>query len=121
MAQLIEKPIGVQNQVPANGHLVEAPPGIEGSFRRLADEWSRQTMVMSSVTEIVAHPAYREVIGLGSIAVPLILKELQERPALWFAALREITGENPVPAEDAGRVSRMREHWLSWGRERGLL
>jgi hypothetical protein len=90
-------------------------------FRRLADQWLEETQLTSSLTEIVLHSAYQQIIGMGNAALPLILRELQERPAHWFWALRAITGENPVPREDAGRMARMTEHWLDWGRQHGFL
>ena len=37
------------------------------------------------------------------------------------AVLAEITGEDPVPVESAGRVEAMAESWLEWGRRRGYL
>jgi hypothetical protein len=120
MAQLVGKLNRLGTRSSANGHTPPSPE-VEATFQRLADEWSRHTQILSSVNEIVGHPAYQQVIAMGPIAVPLILRELQKRPAHWFAALREITGENPVPAEDAGRMRRMQEHWLNWGRERGLV
>ena len=65
------------------------------------------------------HPAYQEIIGMGEVAVALILEDLKERGGHWFWALRAITGENPVPPEDAGKIRTMTEHWLRWGRSRG--
>ncbi len=66
------------------------------------------------------HPAYRTVVGLGPAAVPLILANLATTPEPWFAALRELTGANPVPPADGGRPRAAAEHWLAWGRARGL-
>ena len=34
---------------------------------------------------------------MGPEVIPLILAELENEPDYWFAALRELTGENPVP------------------------
>ncbi len=41
------------------------------------------------------HPANQGIIGLGAVAVPLILQELKRDRADWFWALTAITGENP--------------------------
>ncbi|MBD0319427.1 MAG: hypothetical protein ICV87_03775 [Gemmatimonadetes bacterium] len=57
---------------------------------------------------------------MGSPVVPLLLHDMAETGAHWFWALRAITGENPVRAEDAGNVKRMIDAWLGWGRARGL-
>jgi hypothetical protein len=34
-------------------------------------------------------------------------------------ALPEITGVNPVPPADAGKIAKMSEAWLNWGKARG--
>jgi hypothetical protein len=91
----------------------------EERFRRLEAVWTAETGFLSSYTDIVEHPAFREIIGLGEVVVPLMLRDLEERPRLWVWALPEITGTNPVPPEDAGNIARMSDAWLRWGRERG--
>jgi hypothetical protein len=53
---------------------------------------------------------------MGMPVAPYIMDELEKRPDFWFAALREITGENPVPPASAGRVREMARAWLEWGR-----
>lgn len=58
---------------------------------------------------------------MGQAAVPLILEELWARPDHWGPALTAITGENPVPPEDAGRLGAMAQAWLQWGKDRGLI
>lgn len=92
---------------------------VEAQFRALADQWRRETGLLSSSTQKTAHPAYQEIIGMGAAAIPLILREMQERGGHWFAALRAISGENPVPREYAGQIPRIREGWLEWGRLQG--
>lgn len=100
---------------------VPSPEAVEQRFRRLEADWLADTAVLSSYPQIVRHPAYREIISLGVAVVPLMLRDLQERPRLWVWALPEITGEDPVPPEDAGNITRMSEAWLRWGREKGRL
>jgi hypothetical protein len=90
-------------------------------FRRLADQWRRDTGGLSLISRKCAHPAYLRIIGLGKRVIPLILEELQQEPDHWFPALRALTGENPVPPEEAGRMSRMAKAWVNWGRDRGYL
>ena len=93
---------------------------LEERFRELVDEWLEATRFESSVSRMVAHQAYRAIIDLGEQAVPLLLRELQNRPHFWFAALRQITGANPVNEEDRGHLDRMAQAWLQWGREQHL-
>ena len=64
---------------------------------------------------------YQRTIGLGSMAVPLILAELRRETDHWFWALEAITGENPVPVDAAGNVHAAAEAWLRWGRDKGLV
>ena len=52
--------------------------------------------------------------------MPLILAELTAVPEPWFAALRELTGVDPVPPADRGRPRVAAEHWLAWGRAHRL-
>lgn len=94
---------------------------VEQKFRRLTDEWRETTMLSSSGTEIISHPAYLRIIGMGEKAVHLILRELQQREGHWFLALRSITEQNPVSPEDAGDMKRMAEAWIRWGHQNGYL
>jgi hypothetical protein len=71
-------------------------------FRRLEATWTAETGYLSSYTDIVEHPAFREIIRLGEAVVPLMLRDLEERPRLWVWALPEITGADPVPPGEGG-------------------
>ena len=97
------------------------PANLETQFRALADQWRRETGMLSSVSQMAAHPAYQEIIGMGTAAIPLLLRELQENPDHWFMALYALSGENPVPPQYAGRFPKMSEYWLEWGRRKGYI
>ena len=89
--------------------------GIGPLFERLAREWIGATRFLSSVSQITAHPSYKEIISLGRPAIPLILRELEKETAFaWFNALHSITGENPVPEKYAGCFHIMKGFWLHW-------
>jgi hypothetical protein len=90
-------------------------------FLDLKDEWERDTATLSSITEIAMHPAYQQIIGIGPVAISLILYEMGKKPNHWFWALKSITGEDPVPPEARGNIGDMTEAWLSWGREQRYL
>lgn len=94
---------------------------VEAIFARLARQWRQENLFASSVTDIVSNEAYLQIIGLGSRALPLILRELSKEPDHWFVALMSITREDPVPPEDAGNMERMRQAWLELGEERGWI
>lgn len=88
-------------------------------FRNLVRAWKAATSLTSSITEMATDPAYQQIIGMGKEAIPLILEELQQDPDHWFWALRAITGEDPVPPADRGKLRSMTQAWLAWARAHG--
>jgi hypothetical protein len=96
-------------------------PSIRRQFSYLAEQWRRDTEIISSEHDVVLHPAYQRIIGMGSPVVPYILRDLEQTGSRWFWALRNIVGENPVPLEDRGRNRKMVEAWVKWGRDHHYL
>ena len=94
---------------------------VQDAFRPLAEKWKRETAIVSSVSKKMRHPAYREIIALGTGAVPLILAELSKRPDHWFAALEEITGENPVSLTEKRDLTNAIQAWVNWGTRNGYM
>ena len=93
---------------------------VEERLRRLEAQWKADTQFISDAKRIVEHPAFQEIISLGNEVVPILLHDLDSQPSLWVWALPEITGENPVPAIDAGNIRKMTDAWLKWGRMKGI-
>jgi len=94
---------------------------LEKRFARLAEAWRAECLLTSSIQEMAMQPAYQQIIGMGPDVVPLLLKELRERPDHWFWALRAITGENPVKPDHRGKVDRMAADWIEWGNSHALI
>lgn len=92
---------------------------VEARFQRLASDWHAGTAYASSSSDLVAHPAFQEIVGMGTAVIPLLLRELENRTGHWHRALRQITGADPVPPADRGNVDRAAEAWLRWGKEQG--
>ena len=90
-------------------------------FEQLKDEWKSQSVYLSKTAQMAMLWPYQRIIGLGSVAVPLILAELRRETDHWFWALEAITGENPVPTALAGNVRAAAEAWLLWGRQKGMV
>jgi hypothetical protein len=65
------------------------------------------------------HPAYQEIINMGTKIVLLLLSELKKNPLYWLSALSAITGENPIQLEQRGRIKQMASAWIEWGRNQG--
>ncbi|HTV48908.1 MAG TPA: hypothetical protein VMG59_10745 [Phycisphaerae bacterium] len=91
----------------------------EAHFRRFAQQWKNDCAHISSVLQSSQHPAYQQIIRMGRPVIPFLLADLVRTPAYWFFALREITGEDPVPPSSRGKVREMAQAWIQWGRSQG--
>jgi hypothetical protein len=103
----------------SNPNILSKP--LEQQFRSLASSWKQaeSASVSSSLSDLFSHPAYRQIIAIGKEAVPLLLAELEREPDWWFAALKELTGADPVPPASRGNLAEMTTAWLKWGRAEG--
>ena len=98
-----------------------APEELHETFKRLADEWENDTILLSFSSQAAEHPAHQEIVSMGKSAVPLILERIQTRGGHWFHTLREITNAKPVQPADHGRVEAMKASWLEWGKRNGYV
>jgi len=89
-------------------------------FKSLAKTWHEECDHLSSVREMVLHPAYQQIVRMGQDALPFIFAELKRETDHWFWALRAITGHNPVPPEHQGSMTEMAEDWLQWAEKTGM-
>jgi len=89
---------------------------LDRELSALASEWRAARGVSSSSRKAAMHPAYQRMIGKGLVAVPFLLRQLQERPDHWFVALMAITGKDPVPQESQGKIKEMADAWVAWGK-----
>src|SRR5262245_18135859 len=93
---------------------------LEEKVRRLLERWRAETAVLSSSSAQVAHPAYRELIALGASALPHLFRDLERTSDCHLSrALTEITGAQPIPAEEHGHIAAIAARWLSVARENG--
>lgn len=104
------------NELKLNG---EINSELAEKFYSLASQWQNDVEGMSSTAQMSQHPAYQEIISMGTKVVPLLLRELKHNPIYWLLALSEITGENPIKPEQRGRVKQMAEAWIEWGKNQG--
>ena len=91
---------------------------MERRFLELAEQWREETQFYSMSRQLVEHPAYREILQMGEVAVPWILRDMATIGARWTLLLGEITGEDPVVHAAPGRVREVQAAWIEWGRER---
>jgi hypothetical protein len=92
---------------------------LEQKFHRLAEEWRKETRLLSSITKMSIHPAYQKIIAIGPAAIPLILRDLQRTRDHWLWALYVLSEEDPAPAD--ADFDNAVDAWLKWGRDRGFI
>jgi len=92
-------------------------------FLRSVEAWKNECRKSPSsrIDELCASAHYRKIIDMGRPVLPLLLREMAERPDHWNLALKAITGENPVPPESEGKLREIVNAWVSWGRTRQLI
>lgn len=83
-------------------------------FYELVKRWRRETLVISSIDQAIAHEAFQEIVEMGGAVVPLIIREIKTRPDLLVAALPMITREDPVSEQSRGDVVAMATDWIDW-------
>lgn len=103
------------------GRAQRARFALDREFLELLSRWREETKLISSATMLVANRNYLRIIGMGPQVIPLVLQELNRNGGHWFVALEALTGENPVVDGDIGRVKRMAQAWIEWGRQRGMI
>jgi len=92
---------------------------VRNRFSELVKRWKASQGNVSSVSRMIDHSAYKEIIRMGEAAIPLLLDELRREPDHWFPALQAITEENPVPKAKWGKLQQMADSWIKWGQDHG--
>jgi hypothetical protein len=88
---------------------------LETIFKGLVKAWKEGTAGCSITTRRYAHGSYQAILVLGPDVVPLILRELQNRPDWWFEALKALTKKDPTNPTD--NFHDAVKAWLRWGAE----
>lgn len=82
---------------------------------------------LSSPTQKRALEGMDEMVEIGEIIVPLILRRLEEKTSLIaFILLADITDvdlkkEGYLKKKNFGRTEKVRKAWLKWGRDNKLI
>lgn len=97
---------------------MDARPPAE-RFALLAKVWREETAILSSIQDIVNHPAYQQIIGMGPQALRMIMRALHDESAYWFWALTAIAGEDVADGNPS--FASARDAWLEWGVARDLI
>lgn len=93
---------------------------ISETFDALVAEWKATRGPHSRLDKLLSNKAYQAIIDLGQPAIPLLLREMEQRPSHWDFALKTITGADPVPRDACGDLGRIASAWVAWGHENGI-
>ncbi|SRR6266404_4570335 len=96
-----------------------SPTDLAAEFNKLAEKWYSDTARQSSVEEMVLHPAYQQIIGMGTDALPFVLRELKRTRAHWLWALAMIVRDDHAKPGQSFREAV--DSWLEWGRSERYL
>lgn len=97
---------------------------IENQFKKLISEWADDTKHLSSIGQMLKHPAFEQLKAMGGqYVLPLIFRELQDGRARWpyFALIREFAEVPEVPVGIRGKYQKVVNHFLRWGKEHGYV
>ena len=108
-------------EVRASAHPIPAESSLEKRFEEQAERWKRETAHLSSPNQLMMHPSYQAILGMGERVVPLLLRDLRDNRRPWFSALSYLTTENPIKPADSGKMDKMIAAWTAWGKTKGLL
>jgi hypothetical protein len=98
---------------------------LEERFAAQAEKWDRETAHLSSPAQRCSHPSYMAILGMANEhrkeIIKLMLLDMQHNSREWFWALSYLTQDNPISRNESGRLDRMIEAWVRWGKQRGYL
>jgi hypothetical protein len=102
-----------------------APVSTLSKVLELIETWRDETQNVSSLTSMISHPAYQEIIDtgvrLGKPVITTVLMDFRQNGGYWATALHAMTGKNPVAIGHLGNPKKIREDWLNWGKMNGYL
>ena len=92
-------------------------------FEERVRDWLSDTEHESSLSRIIGHPRFEEIVAMREPALRFILQRMLagEVHIHWFPALKRIARYDPVPVEERGYVPQMARAWIDWGRNHGKI
>jgi hypothetical protein len=106
-------------EVEHHGFNVVGDVSLEAEFKELASQWYDDTRNISSAEQIVLHPAYQKIIGMGKDALPFVFRELKKTRGHWIWALAMILREDK--AKPGMKFREAVDAWLAWGERNGYI
>ena len=82
--------------------------------------YPKETMVMSSPTQMAETKSYKKIESLGKEVVPFLIESLGREPGCRsyrdLGLLHRLTGETPFTPDKRGHIDEMIAAWKSWGK-----
>lgn len=91
---------------------------IQASLAEYKAKWEEETMLTSSLPDVLSNIWFLRVIGLGESALPFLYDLVRQEGGLWCIALEAITGVTP-DLEDPTDFQQQTSFWLNWLNENG--
>lgn len=90
-------------------------------YQELKSKWEADTLFLSSIDDLVEDESFKKIVAMGDVVVDLILRDLSSSPGMIYLALEEITGDDPVPPRQKGRIKDTADAWLSWAENANIV
>lgn len=90
-------------------------------FQLLAESWKEESRFLAFAKTRTQLMSYQAIIKMGKTVIPYILIEMQQHPNHWFAALKQLTGINPILPEHRGNIIAMTNDWVLWGKKNQII
>jgi hypothetical protein len=108
----LSSPVSPEHHAIINGRSLTFDDA-RSKFLALAEAWDEDNLGMS--TSNYQHSAHLQIIGMGTIVIPMLLERLRGGERRWVYALRYVTGEQPDAPEMRGDPEKVMRAWLDWG------
>ena len=86
-------------------------------FDALAQQWSahcRSVALSSNMNDYLNTGAYRELVNLGTPAIPYIMERYRINDLPWGFLLDDITGLHMIEDRNHFSPSEVKKRWLDW-------
>jgi hypothetical protein len=88
-------------------------------FAALAEDWENHNFGRPVID--FNHIAHFQIIGMGQLAVQLLIERVARGEGKWIYALKCITGEEAETPEMHGNGKKVTQAWAEWGRRNGYI
>jgi len=93
-------------------------------FVRLLDKYERDCSMQSFT--VTSHPAYKEMVSMGTIIIPLVLAEISKVDTISFwtliTLLHDLTQfDLDLTEDEMGRYEIIKQKTLEWGKKNGYI